>query len=227
MDTVQYLENDWNNRNKIRTPQGTHWLTVPIDRNKTKSNSLNNIIIVGYDRPDAKDFWQDIHWKTIVSNYKKSPFFHIYEEELYDMYQNIIWERLVDICWHQFVLVKKWLGLDAIKVVRMSEMKFNGNKDKLVLDHCLKLNGDAVVFGMHGKDYVDISIFEKENIDLYFQNYDHPVYKQRFGGFEPNVSVLDLLLNHGSESINILMNKNKTKQQLLAGDDWVKPLQIK
>ena len=49
----------------------------------------------------------------------------------------------------------------------MSEIKFEGEKDKLVLDQCLKLNGDAVVFGMHGKDYVDVSLFNKEKINLY------------------------------------------------------------
>ena len=40
MDTVQYLENDWNNRNKIKTPQGSHWLTVPIDRKKNERKQI-------------------------------------------------------------------------------------------------------------------------------------------------------------------------------------------
>lgn len=223
MDTVQYLENDWNNRNKIKTPQGSYWLTVPIDRKKTKGKKLNEIIIHGYEDPKAKGFWQNAHWKTILSNYKKSTCFYLYEDELYEMYQAIIWERLADLCWYQFLFFLKCLGLEGVEIIRMSEMKFEGEKDKLVLDHCLKLNGDAVVFGMHGKDYVDASLFKNEKINLYFQNYIHPTYKQRFNCFESNLSILDLLLNHGADSKNIMLDNNMTKELLVTGQYWTNP----
>ena len=30
LDTVQYEKNGWQNRNRIRTADGAHWLTVPV-----------------------------------------------------------------------------------------------------------------------------------------------------------------------------------------------------
>jgi len=222
MDTVQYLENDWNNRNKIRTPQGGHILTVPIDRRKTKGTNLNQIIIRGHDNPNMKDFWQNIHWRSIEVNYKKTPYFHYYESELKKMYLDNLWESLVDLCWFQFSLFKNWLGLDSKKIIRMSEFPFEGKKDHLILDHCLKLKGDAIVFGIFGRDYVNRSIFDKKGIKIYFQNYQHPQYQQRFKGFEPYMCILDLLCNHGPKSLDILLSGNITYNSLKNGDYWEK-----
>ena len=208
MDTVQYLENDWNNRNKIKTPQGGHWLTVPIDRRKTQGNRLDQIIIRGHDNPEIKDFWQKVHWRSIEVNYKKTPYYHLYEEELAQMYNENTWTHLIDLCWFQFKLINKWLNLDSKKIIRMSEVQFEGTNDKLILDHCMKLGGNKIVFGEHGKDYVDLSLFEDNNIKVYFQKYIHPVYKQRFRDFEPFMSIIDLLCNHGPNSLSILQSNN-------------------
>ena len=71
MDTVQYLDGDWNNRNKIRIPDRSLTLTVPIDRKKSKSKMLDKIVVHGYENPESKDFWQRKHWESIKVNYKK------------------------------------------------------------------------------------------------------------------------------------------------------------
>lgn len=222
MDTVQYLEGDWNNRNKIRTSQGWTWLTIPIDRRASQGRMLDQTILRGHDTPESKDFWQKKHWAALTVNYKKAPYFDLYAPELEQMYLGQIWVRLIDICWHQFQLFKKWLGLDDRQIVRMSEMEFSGSKDALVLDHCRKLGGDAVVFGSHGKDYVRMDLFRDASINVYFQSYVHPVYQQRFRGFEPYMTVLDLLMNHGPEdSLPILLQDNVTHDQLRKEGPWV------
>jgi hypothetical protein len=51
---------------------------------------------------------------------------------------------------------------------------------------------------------MDLDRYGKNNIKVLFQEYHHPVYEQRFGAFEPFMSVLDLLFNHGPESLRIL-----------------------
>lgn len=214
MDTVQYLENDWNNRNKIRTPHGWMWLTVPIDHKKSTGKRLDQIIISGCEFPDDKGFWQINHWKSIERNYGKSPFFEMYEKDIKKMYLETVWVKLLDLCWFQLLLFLKWLGIEK-KIVRMSEVAFEGKKDRLVLDHCLKLGADAVVFGKNGTRYVDVSLFHAAGITVCFQNYKHPVYRQRFKGFEPYMSILDLLLNYGAESLSILTETNVTYQNVL------------
>lgn len=219
MDTVQYLENDWNNRNKIRTPQGWMWLTVPIDRRLTQAKMLDQIIIK-HDNSKECNFWQRMHWQSIESNYKKAPYFNDYAAPLQAMYLDTVWERLIDLCWAQFNLFSGWLGLDK-KVVRMSEQPFEGNKDLLVLDHCRKLGGDAVVFGSQGKNYVNTGLFADEGIKVYFQDYRHPVYKQRFPGFESHMCVLDLIFNYGPASMGIITLGNVNYSNLVKGELWV------
>lgn len=212
MDTVQYLHNDWNNRNKIRIPDGWMWLSVPVDRKNSKSEMLNDIIIKD-QKQDSKDYWQAKHWKALEVNYKKAPFFSTYEEELKEMYLGKKWEKLVDICWEQFCMFSRFLSIDK-KIIRMTEFAFEGSKDELVLDHCKKLNGNACVFGALGRDYVREELFAENSISVYFQNYKHPEYKQRFRGFEPYMCVLDLLFNHGPNSCEIIMDDNISQQEL-------------
>lgn len=220
MDTVQYLAQDWNNRNKIRTPHGWTWLTVPIDHKKSKGKMLNEIVIRGHDDPSNKKFWQTAHWQSICANYRKADFFKDYEEDLYRLYMENVWVYLTDLCWEQFKLFIRWIGLDDRSIVRMSEFEFSGKKDALVLDHCLKLGGDAVVLGAKGRDYVNVNLFASHGKRIYFQNYHHPTYTQRFPGFEPYMTALDLLMNHGPDTINILMSDNMTKRDLLTNMHW-------
>lgn len=212
MDTVQYLNKDWNNRNKIRTPHGSMWLTVPIDKKKSGKN-LDEIYIKQGDFND-KNFWQNQHFVNLKQNYKKAPCIDQYIGELEEMYLNKKWEKLIDLCWEQFQLFRKWLGLTEKKVVRMSEYEFEGYKDDLVLDHCLKLGGDQVVFGQNGKDYVDTDKFSNRGIKVYFQEYIHPEYKQRFTPFMPYLSVIDLLFNYGDDSLEIIKQGNDTRKDL-------------
>ena len=221
MDTVQYLDGDWNNRNKIRTANGSIMLTVPIDKQKSKNKMLDQTIIHGYDHSDSKDFWQRKHWESIKVNYKKSTYFDLFADDLETMYLKKKWKYLMDICWYQFNFFKKCLGFGNKEVVRMSEFAFEGKKDDLILDHCKKLEATAVVFGSHGKDYVNINKFNNANILVYFQNYTHPIYQQRFEGFQQNMTVLDLLLNYGPEkSREILLKDNISYEKLKDSSLW-------
>lgn len=68
---------------------------------------------------------------------KKTRFFADYEEELKEMYLGTKWTKLIDLCWAQFVMFNRFLGINK-KIIRMTEFKFEGAKDELVLDHCKK-----------------------------------------------------------------------------------------
>ena len=53
--------------------------------------------------------------------------------------------------------------------------------------------------------------FDRNGIKVIFQDYVHPEYKQNYPGFEPYMSAVDLLFNHGPDSFRI-MNENQTLQ---------------
>lgn len=219
MDTVQYLDADWNNRNKIRTPQGWSWLTVPIDKKHSTGNALNQKLI-SQAGEGTERFWQIQHWRTLQANYSKTPFFADYAEQLEAFYTDKKWHSLHELCWEQFKMLTGWLQLEHIPVVKMSDRKFSGYKDDLILDHCHQLQGDAVVLGALGRNYLNVDKFTRQGIRVYFQSYNHPVYQQRFNGFEPYMTVLDVLFNYGDEASALIMDNNINRQQLLTNQYW-------
>lgn len=66
-DDMQYTKNDWRNRNRIKTPNGLEWLTIPTGQN------INRRI---RDVELAPGNWQAKHWKSLVANYAKAPCWH-------------------------------------------------------------------------------------------------------------------------------------------------------
>ncbi len=60
------------------------------------------------------------------------------------------------------------------------------------------------------KDHLKVEDFKKNNIEVQFQNFQHPVYKQLYGDFIPNMCIIDLLFNEGNNSKKILLNSITT-----------------
>ena len=167
----------------------------------------------------AKKTSSDIELKNFYgSSYNEATGEYPFTHGIYpNMYIDKKWDYLIDLCWYQFNFFREILGLGDKKVVRMSERKFIGNKDDLVLDHCKKLDCNAVIFGEMGKDYVDINKFSKNNILVYFQKYTYPKYSQLYNqnGFTSHLSGIDLILNEGpKKSLEIFKKQNLTIDKL-------------
>ena len=199
-DQVQYLPKDWMNRNKIRTKSGSIWLTVPVLRKgyrdlKTSEIEINN-----------STNWQKKHLRSISLNYKKSPYFENYIPFFEDVYSRK-WEFLGDL--NEYML--KWfldeLGI-KVNFLNAKNFKFEGEKSSLILNMCKKLDASTYIFGTLGKDYANVHEFEKNNIKLIFQDYNHPKYSQLYSEFVSHLSVIDLLFNHGPKSLEIILSNN-------------------
>ncbi len=207
-DQVQYLPKDWMNRNKIRTKSGSIWLTVPVLRKgyrdlKTSEIEINNSID-----------WQKKHLRSISLNYKKSPYFENYIPFFEDVYSRK-WKFLGEL--NEYML--KWfldeLGI-KVNFLNANDFKFQGEKSSLILNMCKELNASTYIFGMLGKDYADVQEFEKNNIGLIFQNYNHPKYSQLYREFISHMSVIDLLFNHGPKSLEIILSNNISQKSIIS-----------
>ena len=207
-DQVQYLPKDWMNRNKIRTKSGSIWLTVPVLRKgyrdlKTSEIEINNSID-----------WQKKHFRSISLNYKKSPYFENYIPFFEDVYSRK-WKFLGEL--NEYML--KWfldeLGI-KVNFLNANDFKFQGEKSSLILNMCKELNASTYIFGMLGKDYADVQEFEKNNIGLIFQNYNHPKYSQLYREFISHMSVIDLLFNHGPKSLEIILSNNISQKSIIS-----------
>jgi hypothetical protein len=212
MDDVQYLSGDWNNRNKIKGPQGPYWLTVPV-RLKASSSMLLKDILIDDGAFGSKGDWQEIHWRSLQHSYGKTPHWNQYKGWLEDIYKGTRWTHLAELCEAMLTFFIKELDLD-VRFVKASEMNFTGRKSDLVLEHCTRFDAQMCVLGTHGRDYIKTDDFLGRGISLMFQEYAHPVYHQSYGPFAPQLSIIDLLCNCGAESKEILLSGNVLLSEL-------------
>ncbi|MCK9241333.1 WbqC family protein [Desulfocurvus sp.] len=209
---VQYLPKDWNSRNKIKTPQGDMWMTVPVLKSGHRDKKLAEIEINNSTR------WAEKHWKSLLVNYARSPYFPRYAAYFEEVYLRREWTLLADLCEEMLLWFLDELGLH-VEYLDARDLDLRGAKSELVLDMCRKIDCQVYVFGKLGRDYADVEAFRAAGVEPCFQDYRHPVYRQQHGAFLPYMSVVDLLFNHGPSSLEIIMDGNLTKADVrrLAG----------
>lgn len=206
-DQVQYQPKDWNNRNKIKTPQGLIWLSVPVLRKGYLEKTITDIEI------NNNEPWARKHLKSLQVAYAKAPYFIKYFDFFEDTY-NRRWDSLVELNAYMLNWFLETLGID-ISVHSAAEWAFRGEKSDLVLDMCKQVKADTYIFGALGKDYADVSAFESAGVRVIFQEYNHPTYSQLYGEFAPYLSIVDLLFNCGDESLDILLSGNIKRDELI------------
>lgn len=200
-DIAQYLTKDWMNRNKIKTHNGSEWLTVPVLKKgflskKTFEMRINNTLN-----------WRRKHFKSLCVNYKNAKHYDYYINILEKIYLKK-WDFLSDLNEYILKTFLKELNIN-IKFLKASELNFNGKGSELVLNMCKKLDCKKYIFGSQGKNYAIEEDFKKNNIEIFFQNYNHPTYSQLHNNFISNLSVVDLFFNVGPKSLeNIVKNQN-------------------
>lgn len=201
MDDVNFRKNYFQNRNKIRTPQGWQWLTVPVEKHNHKS--IKDIKI-SYDSN-----WQKNYLKSIEFNYKFAPYFSRYYP-IIEQSINSKFEYLVNLNFHllNFILTEFEINTPIKTMSQLGIINADNGSDK-VLEICKKTNADIYLSGSFGKDYLKIDKFKQNNIEIIYHRFFHPYYKQTFKGFEVGMSAIDLLFNYGDRVKDILKAKGK------------------
>ena len=197
-NTVQYLPKEWMNRNKIKTNQNEIWLTVPVLKKGFLKKKIYEIEI------NNETNWQKKHFKSIYINYKKTKYFKNYIESFEEIYSKQ-WNYISDLNEHMLKFFLNELNIKT-EFLRASDYSFKGKKSDIVLDMCKTLGAKKYIFGSQGKDYAKIEKFRENNIEVFFQNYNHPSYDQIHGNFKSNLSVIDLLFNCVKDALSIILN---------------------
>lgn len=191
-DDVQYTKNDWRNRNKIKTINGTNWLTIP-----TGSNLQQLICEV----PIEKTWWAKKHWKTIEQFYHRTPYFDEYKEFFKYVFLECKWENLSEL--NQFLIktiANKFLQINT-EFKDSREFNLTGKKQDRLLDLLIKVGAELYISGPAAKNYIDEERFREAGIKLVYKNYlGYPEYSQLYPPFVHEVSIIDLLFNCGPDS---------------------------
>jgi hypothetical protein len=195
LDTVQYKKNEFQNRNRIKTADGWQWLTVPVTyRFPQRINE------VGVNQTAD---WQRKHLQALRSNYSKAPFFSSYYPSFEEFYQQS-GEMIAEVNVASIQLLMELLGLER-KLVLASSLRVDTKDPTLrLVEICQALGGGAYLSGKDGAKYMDVDMFARHEIDVLFQDFNHPQYPQCYGPFEPNMSVVDLVFNCGPGSLAVI-----------------------
>ena len=197
LDDVQFSDSAWQHRNRIKTPMGFQWLTVPVLKKldqKIKGVKINN-----------KEKWAKNHWKAIKFNYSKARFFGEYSEFFEETYSRE-WSSLLELDMHIIKGICNFLRLKP-NFEFASNLNVGGNALDHVIKLCKKIGATEYLNGPAGKSYMTEEDFAKEGIKLVWHEYSHPTYNQLYGEFVPYMSVIDLLFNEGEKSPEIIWKK--------------------
>lgn len=206
LDDVVYDSKGFTNRNRVRTPEGWTWLTVPVhSRDDTRIEEV---------RIANEHEWRRKHWKTLQTYYNNAPHLEAHRDALEAIYDRE-WEWLADLNVELIEHVRASLGLET-ELVRSSTLEIEGRKSELNLGLTRAVGGTVYLSGPSGREYLDQERFASEGIGLVFAEFEHPVYDQVYPGFEPRMSVLDLLFNTGPEAPEVLMEPNRDRAEVLA-----------
>jgi hypothetical protein len=190
LDDVQMTKRDWRSRNKIKTAEGTAWLTVPVKGGRGQLICETEIV---------QDRWQRRHLKSLHTNYSRTPFFGDYQS-LLDWLYGETHINLSEFNRQTTRMICDILGIET-QLVSSMDLEANGSKTDRLINMCQELEATAYLSGPSARAYIVEDEFLEAGIELEYKDYSgYPEYPQLFSPFEHKVSILDLLFNCGPEA---------------------------
>jgi hypothetical protein len=199
LDTVQYKKNEWQNRNRIKTADGWQWVTVPVTYRYPQR--------IGEVAVNSREKWQHRQKQAIISNYRKAPHWGMLEPLLEEVWAGE-WQTIAQLNIHVVRRLVDVLGIETPLHVASETGDFPEDPDERLIAIARRFGADTYLAGSGGHGYMDMEKYGKNRLRVVFQEYRHPVYRQQFGDFIPFMSAIDLIFNHGPESLQIIRGVN-------------------
>lgn len=191
LDDVQYPGNKITSRNIIRNGKGAQYLSVPIMGRR----KLICDVLIDNSKP-----WSKQHFDALFYNYHKMLGWEIYSEELKCIY-NKKWSRLIDLNLELINFICNKLKISSNFISTSSLKKDFGKRNQRILNICKYLKADIFLSGSGAENYLDVDSFNRENIQVIFQNYSVPSYRQNPDG--TYMSAIDFLLEYGDKAAEL------------------------
>ena len=210
-DDVKYDPRGWRNRNRIKTPQGVKWLTIPVYSKglRAEGTLIKDVRIC----PDTQ--WQDKHRRAIEHSYSKAPFFGAYMPLLESFY-DARWEFLSEMT-IQLSMALAWeLGVRRTRFLRSSTLQAEGNKTNRLLNLLKKVGATHYITGPSARTYLEEEKLRDAGISVEYMTYDYPKYTQLYPPYAAEVSILDLLFMTGPGAMQFML-ASSGPEQLAAG----------
>lgn len=174
-----YMKQTYRNRCVIASADGPLALTIPVEKSSEGKCAMKDI------RVSEHGNWRHVHRNAFVAAYKQSPFFDYYADEF-----NAFFDRKYEFLYDFNMELVQWLCEQIdIQPELVPTIEYM-DAGEYVLDlreaiHPKKSVGDGMSF------YRPVSYYQ--------------VFDSRHG-FQPDLSIVDLLFNMGPESLLVLRN---------------------
>lgn len=198
LDSVQFEKRSWQQRNRIKTPTGLQWLTVPVISRGKREQRIVDVEI-------GAEFWRD-HLRSIEMNYRRAPFFERYYGVLSDLMRSAASSsNLATLTIHLLRWFAEVMGIGT-PTLRSSELPVQGKRTELLAEICGSLGATTYLSALGSAEYLvnELPVMTERGIEVAFQHYQHPEYSQLFPPFQPYASALDLLFNEGENALAII-----------------------
>ncbi len=186
-DTVDFTKRDWRSRNKIMTPQGPLWLTIPVGSNRGKA--IQEVVL-----PTGS--WRENHLETIRRNYSKFPFIQDVMDLLSPVFEDKNITTLSEFNQAIILRIASYLDINT-KFYNASEFKTKGERVQRLIDMCEKVEADTYLSGPAAKNYITDE-FNEIKLDLKWMDYGpYETYHQHGQNFSHYVSIIDSIASLG------------------------------
>lgn len=187
-DVEKWSRKGRTHRAEIRNEGGTQWINLPILQEDRKK-AIREV------RLDHSQRWFEPFWNAIAHNYQNATWFDFYEDELIsDILKVNEFEYMLDFNLYFLNRVLQFMELDITFELANNVEGYSTFPDEMVSN----LNADVLYLEHKSKNYQRQGRLAKKALN------EHPVYQQAYPGFEPDCSILDLLLNEGRESFRVI-----------------------
>lgn len=201
-DDLQYTKNDWRNRNRLKTPRGLEWLTIPVG---TDEHRLINEVALPADKG-----WAQRHWRALEDNYRAAPYFATYAGFFREVYASMGWSRLSELSQHLITTIARdFLGVTT-PFTDSARFGLKTAKQERVIDLLKAVGATRYLSGPSARNYLDPARLAAEGITLEWKSYEgYPEYPQFHPPFEHAVSIVDLLFHAGPQAADYIWGAKK------------------
>lgn len=193
-DDVQFTRRDWRNRNKIKTPKGAEWLTIPVEVKGKYDQKIRETQVATHD-------WAEKHYLFFKHVYRKAPHWSDNDQWLKNLYERAApLDSLSDVNFLFINEICRKLKITTKLHWSSSFLLIDGKSERL-LSICQQLEAKKYISGPAAKDYLDEGLFNSAGVKVDWADYGgYDEYDQLYPPFLHGVTVMDLILNMGERS---------------------------
>jgi hypothetical protein len=194
-DDVQYDKRGWRNRNRIKTPHGAQWLTIPVHAGGAQTEHIPINAVAA-----AQDGWPRRHLRALENSYGRAPHFDEYRGWLEGVYAAPA-ALLADFTIALTIDIAQLLGIRGTRFIRSSELQASGRSTARLIDVLKRVGATRYLSGPSAKSYLDAEQFAAAGIALEWMDYQHEEYPQLYPPYDPHVTILDFLFMTGGGTL--------------------------